>query len=59
MVRHQGEHVVLNVVVHIPIQEAIQSIRQEGPRVQTMIEHIFRQSGMLGEAVYKHQPRSK
>ena len=59
MVRHQGKHVMLNVVVHIPIEEAIQPIRQESPRIQTMIEHIFRQSGVLGEAVNKHQPRSK
>ena len=50
---------VLDMVVHIQIEESMNRIHVYGAAVQSMIEDIFRQSGMLRVAVEDHQPSAE
>ncbi len=58
MIGHHGEHVVLYMVVHVPIQEAHHRVQVNGPAVQPMVEHILGKSGVLGKAGCDVQPGS-
>ena len=59
VVRHKGEHVVLHVIVHVPVEVAVDRVHVHRPAVETVIQDILRQTGMLGESIYGHQPRTE
>ena len=59
VIRHQREHVVLHMVVHVPIQKPVDRIHVNRPAVHAVVEHIFGKTGMLGEAVDRHHPSPK
>ncbi len=59
VVRNEREHVVLHMVVHIPIQKAMEDVRMEGPAVETMVEHVLREAGVLREPIHRHQPAAE
>ena len=56
MIGHQGEHVVLDVIVHVPIQEAVDAVHIDRPAVEPMIEHILGEAGVLGVGINRRQP---
>ena len=47
---------VLHMVIHVPVEKAVDRVHVNRPAIQAVIEDIFRQAGVLGEAVNKHQP---
>ena len=49
VIRHQREHVVLDVVVHVPVEKPVDRIHVHRAAVEPMIEHVLRQPGMLGD----------
>ena len=57
MIRNQGEHVMLDMVVHVPIKEAVHRIHQDRPTIQAVIEDVLGEPGVLGQPVDQHQPR--
>ncbi len=56
VVGNQREHVVFHVVVHLPVEEAIDGVHIDRPAVQPMIEHVFGHARMLRVAVDGHEP---
>ena len=59
MIGNQREHVVLNVVVHVPVEIAVDQIHVYRPAVETVVEHILCQAGMLRHAVDGHEPSAE
>ena len=59
VVRHQREHVVLEVVVHVPVHEPAERIHEHRAAVQSVIQDVFRQSCMLGRIMDDHEPSPK
>ena len=47
VIRHQRKHVVLDVVVHVPVEIADDRIHVHGAAVEPMIEHVLSQAGVL------------
>ncbi len=56
VIRHQRKHVVLHVVVHVPVQIAVDPAHVHRAAVETMIENILGQTGVLRVPVSDHQP---
>ena len=56
---YQRKHVVFDMVVHVPIQEAIDRVHVNRAAVHAVIEHILRETGVLGETIDRHQPCSE
>ncbi|MNG13706.1 hypothetical protein D3C84_974010 [compost metagenome] len=50
VVRHHRVHVVLKVIVHVHVQKAQYPVHIDGAAVATVVQHVFRQAHMLGEA---------
>ena len=59
MVGHQWEHVMLYVVVHVPVKEPVDRVHVHRSTVETVIENILRQPGVLGEAIHDKKPRTE
>lgn len=59
MVGDEREHVVLNVVVHVPVEKAIERVGQEGSRVETVVEDVLGKAGVLGQSEERHKPGSE
>ena len=57
--RHEREHVMLHMVVHVPVDESAHWIHVNGPAVQAVVEDILGQTGMLGRVVNDHQPSAE
>ena len=55
VVRHHREHVVLDVVVHVPVQEPVDPAHLHRAGVQPVVEHVLAEPGVLGEAVEVEQ----
>ena len=47
---------MLHVVVHVPVEIAVDRIHVDRPAVEPVIEDVFGQAGVLGEAVDDHEP---
>jgi hypothetical protein len=56
VIGNQREHVMLHVVVHIPIQVSMDHVHVNGPAIQAVIQDVFGETRVLGEAVYEHHP---
>ena len=56
VIGHQREHVVFHMVVHLPIQVAVDGVHVDRPAVEPMVEHVFGKARMLGVAVDELQP---
>ena len=56
VIRHQREHVVLDVVVHVPVQITVDPAHVHRPAVETVIENIFGQTRVLRVTVSDQQP---
>ena len=59
VIRNEREHVVLHMVVHVPIQKSMDRIHINSPAVHAVVEHIFSESGVLGEAINRHEPSAE
>ena len=59
MVGHQWEHVMLYVIVHVPVKEPVDRIHVHRSTVETVIENVLRQPGVLGEAIHNKKPRTE
>src|SRR5450631_3748139 len=59
MIWNEREHVVLDMVVHVPVEIAVDQIHVHGPAVETVIEHVLCKAGMLRHAVDGHEPGAK
>src|ERR1700688_3070719 len=53
-----GEKMMFDVVIHVEVKKSEYRIHVHSARIQTVIAHIFRQAGMLGERKYLMQPAS-
>src|SRR5208283_2767740 len=58
VVGNQREHVVLRVVVHVPVQEAVDGVHVHRPAVQAVIKDVLGQARVLREPVDGRQPRA-
>ena len=47
MIGHHGEHVVFDVVAHVPVKIPIDGVQVDRAGVQAVIQHILCQTGML------------
>ena len=56
VIGHQRKHVVLDVVVHVPIQVAVDRVHVDRAAIEAVVEHVFGEPGMLGIAIDRHQP---
>ena len=56
MVRHQREHVVLDVVIHVPVEIPVDRVHVDRAAIEPVVENVFGQSGVLSKAVDEHQP---
>ena len=59
VIGNEREHVVLNVVIHVQVEEPIEQVGEKGSRVEAMVEDVFGQAGVLSEPVKRHQPGAK
>src|SRR5579863_7471940 len=50
VIGNEREHVMLDVIVHVPVDEAAERIEIHGAAVQPMVEDVVGKSDMLGEA---------
>ena len=55
----QGKHVVFHMVVHVEVEEPVDDVGEERSGVESVIEDVFGQPGVLGEAVKRHQPSAE
>ena len=58
VIGHHREHVMFDVVVHVPIKEARHRVHHHGPAVQAVVEHVLVEACMLGRAEHELQPRA-
>ena len=56
VIRHQREHMVLNVVVHVPVQITVDPAHVHRAAVEPVIEHILSQTRVLRVSVSDQQP---
>lgn len=56
VVRHHREHVVLDMVVHIPVQPAHHRVHINGAAVQPVVKHVFGQPAVLQKSGHDHMP---
>ena len=56
VIRHQGEHMVLDVVVHVPVQIPVDPAHVHRAAVEPVIEHILGQTRVLRVPVSDQQP---
>ena len=56
MVGHQWEHVMFDVIVHVPVDEPADRVHMDRAAVEPVIENVFRETGVLGGVVDNHQP---
>lgn len=56
VIRNQREHVVLHMVIHVPIKEAVERIHLDRAAVQPVIQDVLRESRVLRKSVNQHQP---
>ena len=47
MVGHEREHVVLDVVIHVPVDEPADRIHVNRPAVEAVVQNILGQAGVL------------
>ena len=47
--RHHGEHVVLDMIVHVGIEKTEHRIHDDGAGIQAMVKDILVQPRVLGE----------
>ena len=59
MERYQREHVVLQMIVHVPVNEPAHRIHVDRSAIETVIEYVFRQARMLRRIVPDHHPRAE
>ena len=59
VIRHQREHVVLDVVIHVPVDEAADRIHVNSAAIEAMVKNILRQPGVLRGVVDDHEPRAE
>ncbi len=48
MERHAGEHVVLDVILHLPVEEPRQVAQADAARTQPVVRHVRHEAGVLG-----------
>ncbi len=53
---HRWIDVVLNVVVHVPINPSIERPHIDGARVQSMVSGVLGKTRMLSYAQYNYKP---
>ena len=56
MIRHEREHVVLEMVIHVPVDEAADRVHVNRAAVEAMVQDILSQPGVLRGVVDDHQP---
>ena len=56
MVGDEREHVVFDMVVHVPVKKPVHKMSSESPAVEPVIEDILSKPGVLSEPVDQHQP---
>ena len=56
---HGGIHVVLNVVVHLPIEESKDWIEREGAATEAEITDIVLEADMLGVVAKEEEPTAE
>ena len=59
MVRNQREHVVLDVVIHVPVKVSVDAIHVDRSTIQPMVEDILRHPCVLGESIDQAEPGAK
>ncbi len=57
MIRHHREHMVLNVIVHISVDETVNPVHINRAAVQSMIKYILCKARMLQKARHSMMPR--
>ena len=56
---HQRKHVMLDVVVHVPVQKPVNWVHIYRAAVQPVVEDVLGKAGVLGISVDNHQPGSE
>ena len=56
MIRHQGKHMVFHVVIHVRVQIPVDWIHVHGSAVQSVVEDVLSQAGVLRVTVNGPQP---
>lgn len=56
MVRDEREHVVFHVIIHVPVEEAVNEVSVKSPAIEAMVEDIFGEASVLGVAIEGHEP---
>ena len=59
VIRHQREHVVLYVVIHVPVDVPADWIHINRAAIEPMVQNIFRQPRVLRSVMDDHEPRAK
>lgn len=59
VVGDEQEHVVLDVMVHIPVQVVIDWVYVDGAAIEPVVEHVLGKTGVLCMAVNHHEPGSE
>ena len=54
--RYRGIHVVLDVVVHLPIEKSQDRVQVNGPCAQTEVVDVVHQAAVLGVVAEKKEP---
>jgi hypothetical protein len=50
--------VVLDVVVHVPVEEPVEAAHRDRAGIQPVVQHVLAHPGVLGEAVEVQQQRA-
>ena len=59
VIGHSWKHVVFDMVIQVPIDEAADEIHVNGARIQAMIGHVISQAAMLQKPGHHMVPRAK
>ncbi len=59
MVGHHRKHMMLDMVIHVPVQETDDGIHIRRARVQPVIQHILVESQMLRQAGHQDEKASE
>ena len=54
--RHAGVHVVFDVVIHVPVEEAEERIQDDRAGAEPKVWHVVLQADVLGVVAQKQQP---
>ena len=56
VVGHRGKEMVLQMVIHVQVEEPEKGVQVHSPRIETVVKDVFAETRVLGDAEENKQP---